>query len=76
MTWIRVEEDWDTYKHHIKETWSQLTHDDINLLVGRRDLLVKKLQERYELDQEDADLLVETWQYSLSGLSPSELNTH
>jgi uncharacterized protein YjbJ (UPF0337 family) len=38
-----------------REQWGKLTDDDIEVIAGKRDQLVGRLQERYGLAKEDAE---------------------
>ena len=49
----------------LKEKWSKLTDDDLSLLDGHRDYLVGKLQERYGIAKEKADVQVKEFERSL-----------
>lgn len=43
----QIEGNWKQVKGHVKETWGELTDDDLDQIEGRRERLVGKLQERY-----------------------------
>ncbi|MDX1583079.1 MAG: CsbD family protein [Thermoanaerobaculia bacterium] len=45
--WNQVEGNWNQAKGVIKEKWNALTDDDIEMMEGRRDRVVGKIQERY-----------------------------
>jgi uncharacterized protein YjbJ (UPF0337 family) len=47
MNWDQVEGKWKQYKGQAKEKWGKLTDDDLDVIDGRRQQLVGKLQERY-----------------------------
>ena len=38
---------WKQLRGEVKETWGELTDDEISQIEGRRDKLVGKLQEKY-----------------------------
>lgn len=42
-------------KGKIKETWGQLTDDEIALAEGKRDQFIGKLREKYGLAKEEAE---------------------
>jgi uncharacterized protein YjbJ (UPF0337 family) len=47
MNWDQVEGKWKQYKDSVMEKWGKLTYDDIDVIDGKRQQLVGKLQERY-----------------------------
>jgi uncharacterized protein YjbJ (UPF0337 family) len=62
MNWDQVEGKWKQYKGTIKEKWGKLTDDDLDVIDGRRQLLVGKIQEYYgtsrEVSEQEADQFV------------------
>jgi uncharacterized protein YjbJ (UPF0337 family) len=55
MNWDQVEGKWKQSKGKFREQWGKLTDDDIEVIAGKRDQLVGRLQERYGLAKEDAE---------------------
>jgi uncharacterized protein YjbJ (UPF0337 family) len=55
MNWDRIEGNWRQLKGAIKERWGKLTDDDLDVIAGRRDRFLGKLQERYGLAREAAE---------------------
>ena len=47
MTWYEVQGRWKHYKGKLQEKWRKLTDDDLNVINGRRQTLVGKIQELY-----------------------------
>jgi uncharacterized protein YjbJ (UPF0337 family) len=52
---------WKQMKGSVKERWGKLTDDDIDIINGRNDQLVGKIQERYGIAKEEAQRQVEEW---------------
>ena len=48
-------------KGHLKETWGNVTDDDLQKLDGKKDQLSGLLQERYGWAKEDADNKLDEW---------------
>jgi uncharacterized protein YjbJ (UPF0337 family) len=46
---------WKQVKGSVKETWGDLTDDDLLEIEGRRDRLAGKLQERYGYSKMEAE---------------------
>jgi uncharacterized protein YjbJ (UPF0337 family) len=42
-----LEGNWKQIRGHAKEWWGKLTDDDVNLIQGKRDILLGLLQEKY-----------------------------
>ncbi len=61
MNWDQGEGKWKQVKGSIKEHWGKLTDDDLDVIAGRRDNLVGKLQERYGIAREEAQKQSEAW---------------
>ena len=56
---------WKQYKGKIKEKWGELTDDDLNVIGGRFDQLVGRVQERYGLGREEAEQEVRDYMTTL-----------
>jgi uncharacterized protein YjbJ (UPF0337 family) len=46
---------WNQMKGRIKETWGDLTDDDLDRIEGQQDRLVGLIQERYGYSKERAE---------------------
>jgi uncharacterized protein YjbJ (UPF0337 family) len=55
MNWDRIEGNWKQFKGRVREHWGKLTEDDVDVIHGRRDQLVGKLQEKYGIAREEAE---------------------
>jgi uncharacterized protein YjbJ (UPF0337 family) len=55
MNWDQVEGKWKQYKGQVKAKWGKLTDDDLDVIDGRRQQLVGKIQEHYGLAREAAE---------------------
>jgi uncharacterized protein YjbJ (UPF0337 family) len=61
MKWDRIEGQWGQVKGKAREQWGKLTDDDVDVMGGKLDQLVGKIQERYAIKQEEAEHQVATW---------------
>jgi uncharacterized protein YjbJ (UPF0337 family) len=61
MNWDRIEGHWKQVTGRAKEQWGKLTDDDLNVVAGRRDQLVGKIQERYGLVKDEAERQLSEW---------------
>lgn len=55
MNWDQVSGQWKETKGRIKEKWGKLTDDDLDVIDGKRQQLVGKIQQRYGLAKEAAE---------------------
>jgi uncharacterized protein YjbJ (UPF0337 family) len=55
MNWDQVEGKWKQSKGKFREKWGKLTDDDLEVISGKRDQLVGRLQERYGIAHEEAE---------------------
>jgi uncharacterized protein YjbJ (UPF0337 family) len=61
MNWDRIEGQWKQMKGSVKERWGKLTDDDLNVIGGKKDQLVGRLQERYGIAKDEAQTQVDDW---------------
>ena len=61
MNWDQVQGNWKQLKGKAKEKWVRLTDDDLDVINGKRDQLVGKLQERYGFSKQQAERAAEDW---------------
>lgn len=64
MNWDQMEGKWKQAKGSIKEKWGKLTDDDLDVIAGKKDQLVGKIQERYGITKEEAQKQVDSYNYS------------
>jgi uncharacterized protein YjbJ (UPF0337 family) len=62
MNWDRFESQWNQVKGRAKEQWGELTDNDFDVVAGRRDQLLGKIQERYALAKDEAESRLAAWQ--------------
>jgi uncharacterized protein YjbJ (UPF0337 family) len=61
MNLDQVEGKWKQYKGSFKEKWGKLTDSDLDVVAGKRDQLVGKVQERYGIAKEEAQKEVDEY---------------
>jgi uncharacterized protein YjbJ (UPF0337 family) len=59
MNWDQLEGKWKQYSGKAKEKWGKLTDDDLDVVRGRRDQLIGKIQERYGIVKQEAEKQVD-----------------
>jgi uncharacterized protein YjbJ (UPF0337 family) len=75
MNWDQVEGKWNQYKGRAKEKWGKLTDDDLQVINGRRQQLVGKIQERYGLAKEVAEKQTDEFVKALKEEDKAEAKT-
>lgn len=49
------EGNWKQFRGKVKEEWGKLTDDDLDVIAGKRDQLLGRLQERYGIAKDAAE---------------------
>lgn len=57
---------WKQLKGAAKERWGKLTDDDLEVIDGKHDQLIGRVQERYGIAREVAQKQVEEWNATLA----------
>lgn len=57
-----IEGNWKQLKGKVKEQWGKLTDDDLDVIAGKRDQLVGRLQERAGIARDEAEKQVKDWE--------------
>jgi uncharacterized protein YjbJ (UPF0337 family) len=58
----RLRGQWKQFKGKLKERWGQLTDDDLDVIAGRREQLLGRIQERHGIAKEEADRQVKDFE--------------
>jgi uncharacterized protein YjbJ (UPF0337 family) len=53
---------WNQFKGKVKEKWGKLTDDDLDVIGGKRDQLVGRIQERHGYARDQAEREVENFE--------------
>ena len=62
MNWDVVEGNWNQVKGKVKQQWGRLTNDQLDMVSGRRDQLIGKIQECYGIARDEAERQVTDWE--------------
>ena len=62
MDWERISGNWAQWKPRVRERWSRLTDDHLDVIAGRRDLLARRIEEIYELPREEVERQLRNWE--------------
>jgi uncharacterized protein YjbJ (UPF0337 family) len=61
MNWDTISGQWKQFKGKAKEKWGKLTDDELDVVAGKRDQLIGKIQERYGVKKDQAEKEVDQW---------------
>jgi uncharacterized protein YjbJ (UPF0337 family) len=61
MNWDRIQGNWQQFKGRLRESWGDLTDDDIARIEGNQEQLVGRIQERYGIARDEAQAQVDEW---------------
>ncbi|HEY7905107.1 MAG TPA: CsbD family protein [Casimicrobiaceae bacterium] len=61
MNWDRIEGNWKQFKGKAKEQWGKLTDDQLDVIGGKQDQLVGKVQEAYGIGRDEAQKQVDAF---------------
>lgn len=59
MNWDQIKGNWTQVKGKAQQQWGKLTNDDLDIIEGKREELVGRIQERYGISKEQAEKEVE-----------------
>ncbi len=62
MNWDVIEGNWKQIKGHVKQQWGKLTDDQLDMVSGKRDQLIGKIQECYGIARDEAERQVKAWE--------------
>ena len=57
-----VQGNWKQLKGKVKEQWGKLTDDDFDVIAGKRDQLLGRIQERHGISRDEAEKQVKDWE--------------
>ncbi|MFY9802405.1 MAG: CsbD family protein [Candidatus Acidiferrales bacterium] len=66
MNWDQLQGKWKQSQGKVREQWGKLTDDDLNVIAGKRDQLVGRIQERYGIAREEAEKQADAFVTGLS----------
>lgn len=64
MNWDQVAGNWKIVRGNVRERWGKLTEDDLDVIAGKRDQLVGRLQRAYGMAREEAERQVNDFEDS------------
>jgi uncharacterized protein YjbJ (UPF0337 family) len=61
MDWHRFSSHWPEAREKVQQRWTKLTEDDLVYISGDRDHFIERVQDRYDLKREEAELHLKNW---------------
>ena len=74
MNWEQIAGKWGQSKGAVRQMWGKLTDDDLEVIAGSKDKLLGRIQERYGIAKEQAQMQFDYWckTVRLPGPDPSQ----
>jgi len=70
MNWDQIEGNWKQMIGKAKQKWAKLTDSDWQMVSGKKDELIGRLQERYGYNREQAEREADAWSRDLKSDKP------
>ena len=71
MNWDRIEGNWKQFKGSALQQWGKLTDDQLDVIAGKRDLLLGRIQEAYGITKDETEKQLAEWQERMRESGPS-----
>jgi uncharacterized protein YjbJ (UPF0337 family) len=62
MNWDRIEGNWKQFKGNVKEQWGKLSDDELDVIAGKREKLIGRIQESYGITKDETEKQLSAWQ--------------
>ena len=72
MNWDQIEGKWKQMRGTVRQKWGKLTDDDLDVIAGKQDQLVGKIQERYGISKEEASRQIREWSATVQDADSSQ----
>jgi uncharacterized protein YjbJ (UPF0337 family) len=61
MNWDEIAGKWKELSGQAREKWGKLTDDDWQMVMGKKDQLVGRIQHRYGIAKQEAEKQADQW---------------
>jgi len=75
MNWDRIEGNWKQFKGSALQQWGKLTDDQLDVIAGKRDLLLGRIQELYGISKDETKKQLADWEKSMQEIGTSNETT-
>jgi uncharacterized protein YjbJ (UPF0337 family) len=62
MDWEQVESNWDVFKGKIKQNWTEISNEQLDMIEGSRERLRRIIQRTYGINEPQAEAQLQDWQ--------------
>lgn len=59
--WDNIAGNWKQVSGEVKKQWGMFTDDEVMEINGDRDILMGKIQEKYDIAQQYANMQIDKW---------------
>ncbi|GAB2179921.1 hypothetical protein DLREEDagrD3_01440 [Denitratisoma sp. agr-D3] len=70
MTWENAESNWKEFQGKLKVRWGKITNAHLDAIAGKRENLLKTVQEVYEVSAEEAENQVQSFEKYTKDIVP------
>jgi uncharacterized protein YjbJ (UPF0337 family) len=75
MNWDRIEGNWKQLKGNARQQWGRLTDDQLDVIAGKRDVLLGRIQELYGISRDESERQLADWEKRMQDTGQSEETT-
>ena len=75
MNWDRIEGNWKQLKGNAKQQWGKLTDDQLDVIGGKRDVLLGRIQELYGISKDQGEKQLADWEKRVQEIGTSDETT-
>jgi uncharacterized protein YjbJ (UPF0337 family) len=72
MNWDQLQGSWKEYRGKIREQWGKLTDDDLDIINGKREQLVGRIQHHYGVAKDMAEEQTDQFLKGFTGAKPRQ----
>ena len=68
MNWDRIEGNWKQFKGNARQQWGKLTDDNLDVIAGKRNVLLGRIQELYGISKDETEKQLSDWQKQIKDI--------
>jgi len=62
MNWVQIHNEWYKLRDVVRESWGELSNEDLAVIDGKRERFISCIQDKYGLARNEAERRVRQWQ--------------
>jgi uncharacterized protein YjbJ (UPF0337 family) len=75
MNWDRIEGNWKQFKGNALQQWGKLNDDQLDVIAGKRDVLLGRIQELYGISKDEGEKQLADWEKRMDKIGTSNETT-